>query len=184
MLPPAAPRRRTMRLLLRLGLALSPVLLVEGGARVLGLEYPPLQVPIFLAARGASLDIASQTGLYVPEAHQLWTPRPGARLGIVSPDPDELINPRGFRGPEPALEKSPGVLRVATLGDSSTFGALVPWRDCYSAQLPEQLARHGIQADVLCAGVVGFSARQGLERYRLRVRPYHPDVVVAAFGAI
>ena len=41
-----------------------------------------------------------------------------------------------------------------------------------------------MRAETLDAGVIGSTVRMGLARYRGLVRDFHPDVVVAAFGAV
>jgi lysophospholipase L1-like esterase len=81
-------------------------------------------------------------------------------------------------------EKSPGVLRIATMGDSSTFGYGLCYDATYSAQLEALLKSRGVSCEVLDFGVVGYTVRQGLERYTRVVREYKPDIVVEAFGAV
>jgi lysophospholipase L1-like esterase len=112
---------------------------------------------------------------------QLWEPIAGAPLlwGL-----DERINDAGYRGPELPLAKTPGRLRIATLGDSSTFGFGVAFADTWSARLIDELSARGVAAEVLDAGVIGSTIEQGLERYDQLVRARRPDVVVAAFGAV
>jgi lysophospholipase L1-like esterase len=75
-------------------------------------------------------------------------------------------------------------MRIATLGDSCTFGVGAHDDETWSARLAERLKERGVEAEVLNGGVDGFTVRQGLERYRSKVRPYKPDVVVAAFGVV
>jgi len=94
------------------------------------------------------------------------------------------VNEAGFRGPLLDLAKTPGVLRIATMGDSSTFGYGVAFEETYSAQLVRMLAEKGVRAEVIDAGVVGTTVRQGMERYRDQVAPYKPDILVAAYGAV
>src|SRR5262249_11976745 len=112
----------------------------------------------------------------------------GARVQFAPPDDlkgePEYVNAEGFRGPSIPLAREPGTLRVATLGDSTTYGVGVTFADTFSARLQELLRARGTRADVLDGGVDGFTLAQGLERYRERVRPYRPDVVVATFGSV
>jgi lysophospholipase L1-like esterase len=159
----------------------SPIVffaLLEFGVALWGFEYPPADsligfVDPNLRVEGGLLHEAS--------ARQIWRPRPGAKIPWGT---DEKVNAAGFRGPLVDVGKHPGVLRIATLGDSSTFGHSVAWTETYSAQLVAMLAQRGVDAEVVDAGVVGFSIRQGLERYREQVSPYKPDIVIAAFGAV
>jgi len=170
------------RLFARVAIAIaSPIVflaLLELGVATWGFDYPPADSPLvfvdpILRVEGGLLHEAS--------AHQIWRPRPGAKIPWGS---GEHVNDAGFRGPLLGLGKTPGVLRIATMGDSSTFGHSVAWEETYSAQLVALLAEQGVKAEVIDAGVVGFSIRQGLERYREQVSPFRPDIVIAAYGAI
>ncbi len=176
-----------MQLLLkRLGLALASVVvalgLVEAGLRLAGFRYPPIDAPMVVWNREEDRAMRLGTALHRSEPNQLWAPAPGHAIPWGE---GEVVNERGYRGPLLPLERAPGTLRVATLGDSSTFGHSVAYADSYSARLAAALEqRAGRPVEVLCGGVIGFTVRQGIERYRELVRPHRPDVVVAAFGAV
>lgn len=164
--------------------AASPLVvlgLLEAALYLAHFRFLPPEAPIQIWNPVEDRALENQDGLFHREPDTLWSPRPGAAIPW---SPGERVNPAGFRGPELPLERRPGVLRVATLGDSSTFGMGVTGEACYSAQLAAVLAEEGVAAEVLNAGVVAHTVRQGLERYRHHVRPYRPDVVVAAFGAV
>lgn len=148
--------------------------------RAVGFFYPPIE-PIQIWNRVEDQAMRLGISMHAEAPLQLWAPEPGAEIPWGR---DEKINPDGFRGPLMVEQKRPGVLRIATLGDSSTFGYDVGYADTYSGQLQVQLEQRGIPCEVLNAGVVGFTVRQGLERYRELVRPFRPDVVIAAFGAV
>jgi lysophospholipase L1-like esterase len=178
--------KRARKLALSLGVFALTAAAVEVGLRVAGFEHPP-PPPLVLWDPWTDKVLDSERGIHVRDRECLWVPRPGnpiRRPPIGVPGSDERVNDAGFRGPELAREPAPGTLRIATLGDSSTFGYGVRWQDTYSARLVEELAARGVRAEVLDAGVVGYTAVQGLERYRHDVRPWRPDVVVAAFGAV
>lgn len=157
--------------------------LLEIGLRAGGFFYPPTDEPITIWNRIEDRDLRLGTGLHRTELRTLWGPRPGAEIPPQW-SADERVNAAGWRGPELPTEKTPGVLRIATLGDSSTFGYGVAYADTYSAQLQELLEAQVVACEVLDAGVVGYTVRQGLERYKRLVRPYKPDIVIAAFGAV
>jgi len=113
-----------------------------------------------------------------------WEPRPGAEYFDLNVR-FGYINESGFRGPDYPVERDEGVVRVACFGDSSTFGMLVPETETYPRRLESLLGDAlGRRVEVINAGVIGYSVFQGLARYRCRVRPYGPDVVTLAFGAI
>jgi lysophospholipase L1-like esterase len=176
-----AGRARGGRLAARVALALGLPFAFVGCSQLAlvawGFHYAADAAPIVLPLPEGTVDGRS---LHVRDARELWRPAPGELV----PWGRDVINAAGFRGPLVALEKTPGVLRIATLGDSSTFGYGVNYAECWTAQLAERLDASGVRAECIDAGVIGSTVRQGLERYRVRVRPYRPDVVIAAFGAV
>jgi lysophospholipase L1-like esterase len=72
--------------------------------------------------------------------------------------------------------------RLLALGDSTTFGVGVEDRETWPAVLERRLRDEGIPAEVINAGVPGYTAYQGkvfLERRGVALRP---DIVVCCFG--
>ena len=157
------------------------LVLAEFALRASDFRYPPEFEPIAIWNRVEDRDLRLGRGLHASATRQLWAPRPGAEVPWGK---DETINSAGYRGPLVGVEKRPGVLRIATLGDSSTFGHSVPYGSTYSAQLEGLLRARGVDCEVIDAGVIGFTLRQGLERYRVFVRQYRPNIVIEAFGAV
>ncbi|MCC6405794.1 MAG: hypothetical protein IT453_01415 [Planctomycetes bacterium] len=170
------------KLVKRLLIALLSVTVFFGAAEALlranGFEYPPLE-PIQVWNRVEDKEIRLGTSMHEYAERQMWRPRVGAEVPWGG-----TINEFGYRGPALKKEKTPGVLRIATLGDSSTFGHSVKYEDTYSAQLEKFLDVAGYDCEVLDAGVVGFTIRQGIERYDELVREFQPDIVIEAFGAV
>lgn len=151
--------------------------------RLIDFRLPPPVAPLVIWNPEEDRRLAQGEDLHEPATRQLWRPRAGAVVPWGEAE-GERINAAGYRGPELAREKTPGVLRIATFGDSSTFGMGVEWRETYSARLVEELAAAGVRAEVVDAGVIGFTIEQGLERYQELVRELRPDVVTLAFGAV
>ena len=109
----------------------------------------------------------ARTGLRIPVA--------GFSKGRIS------INSRGFRGPEIAVPKLPGTLRVAFLGASTTWCAEVSgnnyvWPHLVTAALGS--AFPNARFDYVNAGVPGYTMRTIRENLVLRVAPLEPDVIV------
>lgn len=156
--------------------------LLEGGLRVAGVAYPPDDAPLVLWDSDNDRMLQTENALHHASVRQLWEPRPLAEVPEGSAQ-GERICADSHRGPERALERAPGLLRIAALGDSSTFGMNVPYADTYCAQLEALLVAQGVSAEVLDFGVIGSTIRQGLERYDERVRAWQPDIVIEAFGA-
>jgi lysophospholipase L1-like esterase len=87
-------------------------------------------------------------------------------------NPDGLI-PVGSR---PA--KQEGVLRIMLFGDSMVVGRVLPQDQVYSARLEALLGERGIDAEVLNAGVAGYSTDQILLQMQRWLPVYRPDVAV------
>lgn len=144
-------------------------------------EYPSEALRTVVWSKERDLELRSATGLHVFDREQMWKPRPGARIPWTK---DETVNALGFRGPVLARDKTKGVVRIALLGPSSTFGVGVAWNETYGALLVKSLASLGVRAEVLNAGVIGSTIRQGIERYRQDVRPFEPDLVISAYSGL
>jgi lysophospholipase L1-like esterase len=95
------------------------------------------------------------------------------------------LDAEGFRGAAPLPRaKAPGALRVAAVGDSSTFGWGVGDDETYAAGLARRLAAAypGRPVEVMNAGIPGFSSFQGLRLLEADVLPRAPDYVILGFG--
>lgn len=86
------------------------------------------------------------------------------------------LNSAGFHDVEHRIDKLPGTLRVAVVGDSFTQATEVPLEAHFGRQLERWLA--GYEAEVLSFGVVGYGTAQELLMLEQTVLPYKPDVVV------
>ncbi len=173
----------SISLLSVLGFSLLAVLL-ELGLRASGFEHPSAEDPIAIWNRVEDRDLRLGQGLHRFAPGELWEPRPGAVLPMGWTGEVERINRDGYRGPLRSVSRKPGVLRIAVLGDSSTFGYGLPFAENFCAGLEAQLEAAGTQSEVLDFGVIGFTLLQGIERYARKVREYRPDVVIAAFGSV
>ena len=101
------------------------------------------------------------------------------------------INANGFRGPDTSLAKPPGVVRIAVLGDSCTFGIVttgtggkMEMPPPYAAVLQEILDRNfgRERVQVMNFGMIGYTSYHGLRVLRREVLPRDPDFVVIRFG--
>lgn len=168
------------RIVARAMLASLPLLLVAASfefvVSLLGIAPPPSN-PLVVWNPRRDAELGCGTGEFRENARWLWEPRPGA---IVV---DAAINADGYRGPALARERGTR-LRIATLGDSTTYGIGVPEHESWSRVLESALRGQGYDVEIANFGCVGFTAVQGLALYRGRVRELRPDVVVAAFGCV
>jgi len=71
-----------------------------------------------------------------------------------------------------------GLLRIAIVGDSYTFGLEVPFESTWGNKLEKHLP---FPAQVLNFGVDGYGVDQAYLRYHRDVRPWHPDIVIFGF---
>lgn len=95
-----------------------------------------------------------------------------------------VTNNRGLRDTRNfAYEKPQGTVRVLALGDSQTQGYEVRQEATFSAVLERYLRAHSVEAQVLNAGVSGFSTAEELAYLVSEGYKYKPDVVVVGFYA-
>lgn len=115
-------------------------------------------------------DAATGTFVLVPGEH-----RAGGNVA--------RINSQGFVGRE--LERDgPDLWRIATIGDSCTYGGGNE-TDTYPAALDALLAAReapGRRYEVVNAGISGLNSELALRRLRSRVLPLAPDVVTIYIG--
>jgi hypothetical protein len=119
------------------------------------------------------------------QARMLKHPAPGLDFAMAPcPQCKPPINTLGFRGPEAAPQKAPGVYRIAVAGDSATFGSEVPDED---GTVPGNLERllnersGGSRFEVVNAGVPGYNIRQVYFNLVHKVLPLKPDFVIYGF---
>ena len=90
-----------------------------------------------------------------------------------------VTNAKGFRNDRDIpYDKTPGRLRVLTLGDSQTEGFEVRQEFTYSAVIERSLNSHGTAAEVINAGISGFGTAEALAFLENEGIRYRPDVVV------
>ena len=107
--------------------------------------------------------------------------RPG---GVARAEVEYRVNELGLRGPEATTEKTPGVGRVAVLGDSIAFGYWVSDGQGFARQLETLLndgASTGGRVEVLNFGVPGYNLEQEIEVLRSKALAFSPDLVVVLF---
>jgi lysophospholipase L1-like esterase len=130
------------------------------------------------------LDASPILRMLATDPYLQWRGRPGH-----VPVPGETLNARGFRGPLPEVPKRAGVVRIAALGDSCTFGVIgtgdgLVGVDPYPARLQRLLERRASvrRYEVINYGVVGYTTWHGLRLLRSEVLDDEPDVVTIRFG--
>ena len=91
---------------------------------------------------------------------------------------DFRTNSHGLRDHEFSLERAPGKLRVAMLGDSLTVGWGVPAEATFAKRIERMYAAAGIDAEVINFGVGNYNTVQEVQAFLADGRRYQPDVIV------
>ncbi len=92
------------------------------------------------------------------------------------------VNTLGMRNPEITLTPAPGTKRVLLLGDSFTFGMLVPEQKLLATVAGDELRRGGGSFEVVNTGAQGYGTAQHLLYTReLQERGFRADLVVVLF---
>lgn len=91
-------------------------------------------------------------------------------------------NGDGFRTSE-LRPKPDDVIRIVTLGDSSTFGWGVDPEYTYQRLLEDRLNNGATEVEVLNLGIPGHTTRHGMAMFDHYARALDPDLVVLQFGA-
>lgn len=110
---------------------------------------------------------------YAPDTRAVFR-RPGGTNHLVT------INADGWNSTKPRyrVERTPGVLRVAVVGDSYVHGAWVNVDEGFPRILERRLGANGVRAEVYRFGVDGAPLSQYLHMLRREVVRYRPDIVL------
>ena len=128
---------------------------------------------LYFAIRNGSSPTVDLHAYWVEDPDAGYGLKPGYSVGGIR------INSLGFRGPEVSRERVDGVQRIATLGDSTTFG---PREDecAYPYLLPDLVGPRRVE--VINAGVEGYRSDRALVHPQRDVMPLHPDIVTVFIG--
>jgi lysophospholipase L1-like esterase len=90
------------------------------------------------------------------------------------------INNLGFRGPDIETPKPPGVVRIAALGDSTTFGMEAgDDESIWLARLVAELGESsGVRLDSVNGAVPGQRLEDSIRLHHERIDPLEPDIVI------
>ncbi len=160
------------------------LLVIEGAAR---LAWRRLEARAFRQrqARGeAMLGPQHNAVNFMRMAHGIygWTLRPNSQEG------DVFINAQGFHQRDTVpLERRPGYLRVACLGESTTFGSAIDRTHqnsypSYLRQILETTGRGFQGYEVMNAGVPGWVSDQIALRAEHELAAFRPDAVILYVG--
>lgn len=108
---------------------------------------------------------------------------PNEKATFRHPDGSEThvtINADGWNSTKPyyELDKTPGKLRVAVIGDSYVHGAFIDTEDGFPEVIEHELNQAGITSEVYRFGMDGAPLSQYLQMMRREVVAFKPDIVV------
>lgn len=134
----------------------------------------------------ASTDLSLQDQLVAPSLDTWVELLPNAKATLKNPDTEQSVafrtNTLRARGPEVAVPKPRGLLRVICLGDETTLAPELAEAEAYPAVLQELLSAHmGAKVEVINAGVPGSCPRIAALQLRHRLMALQPDLIVLHF---
>jgi lysophospholipase L1-like esterase len=91
---------------------------------------------------------------------------------------DFRTNSRGLRDRDFSVERVPGKLRIAMLGDSLTVGWGVPVEATFAKRIEQMYAAAGVDAEVINFGVGNYNTVQEVQAFLATGHRYQPDIVV------
>lgn len=119
-----------------------------------------------------------KAGIEHPHFHHRLKPDQDYRFRSSEFDVTVHTNRYGLRGPDPAIPKPAGVIRILMLGDSFTFGFPVKDDETFSHLVEQQLRSQGYPVEVINGGVSGYSPTLHYLSLRDEFLRFEPDLVV------
>ncbi|NQU57267.1 MAG: hypothetical protein HQ513_08525 [Rhodospirillales bacterium] len=114
-----------------------------------------------------------------------WGFEPYGLVRIEDPDTGKVssdrVNNKGWRDRDRTYENPNNAFRVVILGDSQTFGFIVPKEKTYTWVLEDRLRAEGMNVEIINISYSGWSTSQQLEALEQEGMKYHPDLVIVNF---
>lgn len=114
-----------------------------------------------------------------------WGFEPYGLVRIEDPDTGKVtadrVNNKGWRDRDRTYENPDNAYRVVVLGDSQTFGFIVPKEKTYTWVLEDHMRAQGLNVDIINISYSGWSTSQQLEALETEAMKYGPDLVIVNF---
>ena len=111
-----------------------------------------------------------------------WGFDPHQLVRVINPDNgtvyQDYVNSHGWRDVEHSTIKPAKRFRILVLGDSNTFGYVVPLDKLYTRLLDNKLKDLNYDAEVISMGYSGWSTDQQLEAFKREGSKFKPDLVI------
>lgn len=115
-----------------------------------------------------------------------WGYNPHEVFLVHDPDTQETfgrpLNSHGWRDKDRTYENTRNSYRILILGDSVTFGAIVPAEKIYTRVLEDKLNAEGYNIEVISIGYGGWGTDQAFEALKREGLRYGPDIVIMQFS--
>ncbi|MCL4234762.1 MAG: hypothetical protein KJ042_09600 [Deltaproteobacteria bacterium] len=141
----------------------------ESGVRISNVDERYLARFVYRAASDVECHEA------VDDPHLIFRLKPGLHATGGYPI---SINRHRARGPERDASRSPGTLRVVTVGGSNVYGADVRDDETWPARLEVSLRARGVAAEVWNFGTSAYVPTQDVAIAREAVETLDPDVIL------
>lgn len=114
-----------------------------------------------------------------------WGYNPYESIRIRDPDTGEnyrgRLNNHGWRDKNRAYDNPDKAFRILAIGDSVTFGAIVPAGKTYTNILESRLRKKGYNVEVINMGYGGWGTDQELKALQKEGQKYKPDLILFQF---
>ena len=164
-------RKRIYSYILLIGSIILSLFLAEVFLRVINFEYNPLIIDVVNESDWRKFH-AFKDEAFIDDPILLWRPKI---------DSENIFNKQGFRG-EIVDDTNSHYYKILAVGDSNTLGPNTIDDISWPHYLEELLRENNDETIVMNAGVWGYSAYQGLERFK-EFLLYKPDMVLISFGS-
>jgi len=116
----------------------------------------------------------------IEDAHFHHRLKPSTTYHYYSSEFDVHVrtNRLGLRGPDPAVPKPPGFIRILMLGDSFTFGFPVKDEETFCSLIERGLRERGYPVEVVNGAVSGYSPTLEYILLRDELLALEPDLVI------
>jgi lysophospholipase L1-like esterase len=114
-----------------------------------------------------------------------WGFYPGELIRTRNPDSGDIYisfaNNHGWRDLDREYDNKNGSFRILVLGDSVTFGAIIPDDKIYTRVLEKKLTEAGYNAEVISMAYGGWGTDQELEALINEGIKYKPNLIIVQF---
>lgn len=118
---------------------------------------------------------------YIPHPTRFYTTRinlkDNLQKALVATDSNGFRSYKNLQIDKPIKEK-----RIFVIGDSSSFGHYLKYRDTFSAVLEKRLQQDNINANVILASCPGHTTYQGLLIIKESILKFNPDIIIVSYN--